>query len=135
MRVTEYRAHFCRCGQCGAETRAWLSEAVAAPVQYGPRNLAIVVYLAHYQLLPGDRLAELMGGLFGVKPVLATIARMRRSCATVPDETACQLPDRTETVWVESSSTGSLRPLRHTGKSGPARLNRTALVRASLPPS
>ncbi len=78
--VTEHRAHCCRCGQCGVETRAWFPEAVAAPVQYGPRILAIVVYLAHYQLLPEDRLAELMADLFGVKLVPATIARMRRSC-------------------------------------------------------
>ncbi len=78
--VTEHRAHCCRCGQCGAETRAWFPEAVAAPVQYGPRILAIVVYLAHTQLLPEDRLTELMAELFGVKLVPATIARMRRSC-------------------------------------------------------
>jgi len=32
--------------------------------------MAIVVYLLHYHLLPGDRLAELMAALFGVKLVL-----------------------------------------------------------------
>ncbi len=76
--VTEHRAHCCRCGQCGAGTRASFPEGVAAPVQYGPRILAIVVYLAHYQLLPEDRLAELKGDLFGVKLVPATIARLSR---------------------------------------------------------
>jgi transposase len=50
-------------------------------VQYGQRITAFVLYLLHYQLLPEDRLAELMRDLFGVKLVAATIARMSRSYA------------------------------------------------------
>jgi transposase len=79
--VTEYRAYRCRCGRCGRETRAPFPDGVTAPVQYGPRLLAVVVYLLHYQLLPEDRLAEAMADLFGVRLVAATIARMSRSCA------------------------------------------------------
>ena len=37
--------------------------------------------MLHYQLLPEDRLAELMADLFGVKLAAATIARMSRTCA------------------------------------------------------
>src|SRR5437868_15057709 len=66
---------------CGAHTRAGFPDGVNAPVQYGPRIAAFVVYLLHYQLLPEDRLAELMADLFGVKLVAATIARMSRTCA------------------------------------------------------
>jgi transposase len=79
--VTEHRAYRCRCGRCGGETRAPFPEEVTAPVQYGPRLLAVVVYLLHYQLLPEDRLAEAMADLFGVRLVAATLARMSRSCA------------------------------------------------------
>ncbi len=79
--VTEHRAHGCRCGKCGAETRASFPEGVTAPVQYGRRIMAMAVYLRHFHLLPEDRLAELMGDLFGVKLVPATIARMSRGCA------------------------------------------------------
>jgi transposase len=79
--VTEHRAHVCSCPSCGAETKAAFPTAVAAPVQYGPRISAIVVYLLHGQFLPEDRLAELMHALFGVSLVPATIARMSRSCA------------------------------------------------------
>jgi transposase len=79
--VTEHRAHDCRCANCGARTRGAFPEGVNAPVQYGRRITAFVLYLLHYQLLPEDRLAELMGDLFGVKLVAATIARMSRSCA------------------------------------------------------
>jgi transposase len=79
--VTEHRAHACLCGNCGAETRAAFPEEVTAPVQYGARLAAIVVYLLHYQLLPKKRLAALMADLFGVHLVTATIAGMSRSCA------------------------------------------------------
>jgi transposase len=81
LAVTEHRAHICRCGHCGRLTRAAFPEGVTAPVQYGPRLAAVVVYLLHYQLLPEDRLAEAMADLFGVRLVAATIARMSRTCA------------------------------------------------------
>jgi transposase len=79
--VTEHRAHFCSCAQCGTRTQATFPKGVAAPVQYGPRISAVVVYLLHGHFLPEDRLAELMRDLFGVSVVPATIARMSRSCA------------------------------------------------------
>jgi transposase len=79
--VTEHRAFACLCGKCGAETRAAFPEGVTAPVQYGARLAAVVVYLLHYQLLPEKRLAALLADLFGVHLVTATIAGMSRSCA------------------------------------------------------
>jgi transposase len=79
--VTEHRAHECVCAGCGAHTRASFPDGVNAPVQYGPRIAALVTYLLHYQLLPEDRLAELMTDLFGIRIVAATIARMSRTCA------------------------------------------------------
>jgi transposase len=79
--VTEHRAHGCRCAACGARTRAAFPEGVAAPVQYGARVCAFVLYLLHYQLLPEKRLAALMADLFGVHLVTATIARISQDCA------------------------------------------------------
>src|SRR5450756_2361091 len=57
--VTEHRAHDCQCAACGVRTRAAFPAGVNAPVQYGQRITAFVLYLLHYQLLPEDRLAEL----------------------------------------------------------------------------
>jgi transposase len=79
--VTEHRAHDCRCVACGIQTRAAFPEGVTAPVQYGQRIRAFVLYLLHYQLLPEKRLAALMADLFGVKLVTATIARISQDCA------------------------------------------------------
>ena len=79
--VTEHRAHSCRCATCGMQTRAAFPEGVTAPVQYGKRIGAFVLYLLHYQLLPEKRLTALMADLFGVHLVTATIARLSQDCA------------------------------------------------------
>jgi transposase len=79
--VTEHRAHNCHCTACGARTRAAFPDGVSAPVQYGQRIAAFVVYLLHFQLLPEDRLARLMADLFSVSLCAATIARISRDCA------------------------------------------------------
>ncbi|MCX7345374.1 MAG: transposase [Alphaproteobacteria bacterium] len=79
--VTEPRAHECRCVSCGATTRAAFPEGVNAPVQYGARIVAFVIYLQHYQLLPEGRLVALMADLFGVRLCAASLANMSRSCA------------------------------------------------------
>lgn len=79
--VTEHRAYTCRCGQCGEATRAVFPEGVTAPVQYGARIVAFVVYLLHSQFIPEDRLVELMADLFGVRLAAATIARMSTKAA------------------------------------------------------
>ena len=79
--VTEHRAHRCRCAGCGEQTQAAFPEGVTAPVQYGTRIGAFVLYLLHYQLLPEKRLAELMADIFGVKLATATIARISQDCA------------------------------------------------------
>jgi transposase len=79
--VTEHRAYRCLCPNCDTKTSAAFPAEVTAPVQYGARICAFVVYLLNYHFLPEDRLAELMSDLFGLKLVPATIARMSAACA------------------------------------------------------
>lgn len=76
--VTEHRAHRCRCSACGKVTTGKHPDGVTAPVQYGERIAAIVVYLATFQFVPEDRLATLMQDLFGVCLSRATIGQMSR---------------------------------------------------------
>ena len=92
--VTEHRAFACVCGNCGEETRAVFPEGVTAPVQYGTRLAAVVVYLLHSQFLPEKRLAVLMADLFGVHLVTATIAAMSRTCAARFQGFAAAVRDR-----------------------------------------
>jgi transposase len=92
--VTEHRAHACRCAKCGIETRGAFPDGVTAPVQYGARLSAVVMYLLHCQLLPEKRLAALMADLFGVRLVSATIGSMSRNCAARFQGFAAILRDR-----------------------------------------
>ena len=64
LEVTEHRAEIKTC-LCGHVNHASFPEGVKAPVQYGPRVKSTVVYLKDYQLLPSERLTEIMRDLFG----------------------------------------------------------------------
>jgi transposase len=143
--VTEHRAHDCQCAGCGARTRASFPDGINAPVQYGPRIAAVVIYLLHYQLLPEDRLVELMADLFGVRLVAATLARMSRACAarvqnfftTVRDlvagapvkhmdETGFRVGGKTQ--WLHVASTAWLTVYRVCAKRGSLLANVVGIV-------
>jgi transposase len=143
--VTEHRAHDCQCTACGAKTRARFPDGVNAPVQYGARITAFVIYLLHYQLLPENRLAAAMADLFGVKVAAATIARMSRTCAerlrgfveTVRDlvagaqvkhmdETGFRIGGKTQ--WLHVASTALLTFYRVCAKRGSLLTNIAGIV-------
>jgi transposase len=143
--VTEHRAHQCQCPACGAHTRAGFPAGVTAPVQYGTRIAAFVVYLLHYQLLPEKRLAELMADLFGVSLVTATIAAISQNCsarfagfaAAVRDQVAAAAVkhlDETgfriggKTQWLHIASTMLLTFYRVSPKRGSLPQNLTGIV-------
>ena len=122
-----------------------VSRSVNAPVQYGARITAFVIYLLHYQLLPENRLATLMVDLFGVKVATATIARMSRACAdrlhdfvdTVRDlvagapvkhmdETGFRIGGKTQ--WLHVASTALLTFYRVCAKRGSLLANVVGIV-------
>jgi transposase len=143
--VTEHRGHDCQCPACGAKTRAPFPDGVNAPVQYGARITAFVIYLLHYQLLPENRLTALMADLFGVKVAAATIARMSQTCAerlrgfaqTVRDlvagapvkhmdETGFRIGGKTQ--WLHVASTALLTFYRVCAKRGSLLANVAGIV-------
>jgi len=66
LEVTEHRIHSTTCPNCKRTFRADFPEDAVAPVQYGPVVRSLAVYLHHYQLIPEDRLEELMKDCFNV---------------------------------------------------------------------
>ena len=119
--VTEHRAHDCRCAACGTQTRALFPDGVNAPVQYGPRIGAFVLYLLHYQLLPEKRLVELMADLLGVTLAAATIARISRDFARRFQGFANMVRDHIAAAPVVPSegSAGSCTAAEHVARSSP----------------
>jgi transposase len=62
--VTEHRAAIHGCAACGRRTRAAFPEGVVSPAQYGERIKAAGVYLNAQQLVPEERVAQVLQDLF-----------------------------------------------------------------------
>jgi len=121
--VSEHRAQTRRCGCCGQDNTASFPEAVRAPVSYGPRVRAIVVYLLARQHIPNQRTAEAMADLFGLRIatgtvdaiytdagrrlggfIVALVAWLRTLAVVHADETTDRIG--TATCWMHVVSTG-----------------------------
>ena len=81
LEVTEHQGEIKTC-PCGCLNRAAFPPEAAAPVQYGPRVKSAGVYLGEYQLLPFDRLAEIMRDLFACESFSeGTLANFKADCS------------------------------------------------------
>jgi len=81
LEVTEHQAEVKTCA-CGCVNRAAFPPEAAAPVQYGLRVKSVAVYLKEYQLLPFDRLAEIMRDLFACHTLSeGTLANFSVACS------------------------------------------------------
>lgn len=81
LEVTEHRGEVKTCA-CGCVNRAAFPPEAVAPVQYGPRVKSVGVYLGEYQLLPFERLAEIMRDLFACESFSeGTLANFKADCS------------------------------------------------------
>jgi transposase len=80
VQVTEHQLIARRCG-CGTTTCGSAPNGVTAPVQYGPRITAIVVYLYVGQFLSKKRTAQALAELFGTPVCEGTVATMTQRAA------------------------------------------------------
>jgi transposase len=65
LEVTEHQAHIYMCTGCHGVTKAAFPQGVTSHVQYGARIRAAAVYLNAQQLIPEDRVGEIMNDLLG----------------------------------------------------------------------
>lgn len=80
IEVTEHQLIEREC-QCGHRTRATPPVGVDAPVQYGPRIAAVVVYLYVGQFLSKQRTAQALAELFGTPLSAGTVATLTARAA------------------------------------------------------
>lgn len=78
LEVTEHRAEVKECPHCGAVTEAQFPEGVTRPAQYGSRIKGLITYLNQYQLIPYERVVEMLGDLFGARISKGTIYNANR---------------------------------------------------------
>lgn len=81
IEVTEHQAEIKGCPDCGHVSKASFPEGIRAPIQYGPHIRSIVVYLQQYQLVPFDRMCELMEDLFSVSMSAGTLVNIVAGCS------------------------------------------------------
>jgi len=136
LEVTEHQAQIYACEQCHGLTKAAFPEGVTSAVQYGSRVKAAAVYLNGQQLIPEDRVAEVMGDLFGagllcpasvaswsaakaeeLKPFVDHIAALvDRAPVRHLDETGFRVGGKTQ--WLHTASTLALTHYRVSEKRG-----------------
>ena len=73
LEVYEYQGEIKICPDCGKIVKAEFPEGVNAPVQYGSGFRGLLVYLQNQQLIPADRLKQMMSDLYGASVSVATI--------------------------------------------------------------
>ena len=73
VKVTEHQLIERQCG-CGCRTRGGAPAGAEAPVQYGPRVAAVIIYLYIGQFLSRKRTAQALAELFGVPLSPGTVA-------------------------------------------------------------
>jgi transposase len=122
VRVTEHQVVARRC-DCGTVTAGTAPDGVDAPVSYGRRIAAIIVYLYLGQFLSKKRTAQALAELFGTPVSVGTVSSItRRAAAGLEgfcelvrariavaevvhfDETGLRVEGRLR--WVHSASTG-----------------------------
>jgi transposase len=80
VEVTEHQLIERECA-CGHRTKAAAPQGAEAPVQYGPRIAAVIVYLYIGQFLSKKRTAQAMAELFGVPLSSGTVAALTARAA------------------------------------------------------
>ena len=125
LQVTEHRALCKRCPRCHKRNTGVFPKGVTDSVQYGPKVKGLVAYLHTYQMLPDERLCELLFDLFGACPSEGTLHNWLDSAfeTLAPVETAIKAALSTSAVvgfdetgeriagklhWLHSASTERL---------------------------
>ncbi len=93
VRVTEHQLIARRCG-CGVTTCGTAPDGVTAPVQYGSRITAIILYLYVGQFLSKKRTAAALAELFGTPVSEGTVSTVAKRAAAGLDGFLGQVRDR-----------------------------------------
>ncbi len=90
LEVTEYRGEIKLCPKCGLSNSASFQENVNSPAQYGPRVRGLLAYLHNQQLIPPNRISQMMNDLYNAPVSEATVfdASRRSYDNLAPFETA-----------------------------------------------
>lgn len=81
LEVTEHRSEEKSCPHCGLLNQGRFPSEVSQPIQYGARLKAQMVYLLDGQMIPSNRVCELLADFYGAEVSEGTIYNARSFCA------------------------------------------------------
>jgi transposase len=136
LEVTEHQGGVYRCDCCQGTTRAAFPEGVTTHAQYGPRIKAAAIYFNVQQLVPEDRVSDILCEVFGAgrlcaasitawcaqkaEALTAVAAHVAALIAKAPvrnlDETGFRVAGKLR--WLHTASTPALTAYRVTQKRG-----------------
>ena len=79
--VTEHQLDIKRCPNCHKKVMAQSNGIAAAPVQYGSNIKALVTYLHIHNLIPVDRITQIVYDFYGLQISEATVLAIIETCA------------------------------------------------------
>ena len=105
--VTEHQVEVKDCPHCGQVNQGSFPAEANTVVQYGPRLKGLMVYLMEWQLLPSNRVCDLLETLGQVSVSEGTLYQVREQCyeALAPIETTIQQAVQQAAV-IHSDETG-----------------------------
>ena len=80
LEVTEHQCEVKSCPNCGSLNRGQFPSEVQQSVQYGVHLQSLMVYLMELQLLPSQRVCELLSEVFGIEVSEGTLYNVRTRC-------------------------------------------------------
>ncbi len=114
LEVFEYQSEIKICPGCGQPVKAPFPEGVNAPVQYGPRFRAMMVYMQNQHFIPADRLSKMVSDLYGTSVSTATIlnASARSYANLVPfEESLVSALQNSKVVHADESGVRTVKKL------------------------
>ena len=92
LAVTEHQCEVKSCPHCGRLNRGQFPTEVQQSVQYGVHLQSLMVYLMELQLLPSQRVCQLLSEVFGIEVSEGTLYNVRARCfeALAPSEVEIQ---------------------------------------------
>jgi transposase len=82
LNTIEHRAEIKTCPECGHKNKGQFPEGVDKTVQYGNKLKALTVYLSQYQLIPYERIKEIIKDLYDHELSVGTLVNFNNKCYT-----------------------------------------------------
>ena len=107
--VTEHQFEIKSCPRCKKRVTTQDNGRVKAPVQYGPNMKAIVAYLNIHNLIPENRVAQIMDDLFGMPISVATVENFSKTCAANVEQVVKHIEKDLKVAPVKGADESGLR--------------------------